>query len=423
MPLFKYEVVDRAGAVARGRVEAKDAEDLIRRFRAEGRLVLSVEAARDGFVPGVGVAPASQGAGERVKEGLKRFSAGVKLGTLVLFTGQLAAMLGAGLHLVRILSTLGRETPNRTLKKTLADVTESVTGGSTLADALARHPHIFNRLYVAVVRAGELGGSLPLVLDTLTTYLEKVEQLRRKVRGAFAYPSVVLSVAILIVFVMIWKIVPIFENVYARSTVALPLPTRILIAVSKIVQEYTLVSFLALLLLGVLFFLAIQIPRIRYLFDAFKLRLPLFGLLIRKAVLARVCRTLSVLLQSGMQLIEAMETASRVAGNRVIERALVTASIGIRDGETIAETLRRTRQFPEMVTQLVATGEESGTLPAMLSRAAVYYEQQVDNSVATLSSLIEPILIVFLGVIVGSVLISLYLPIFKLGQAIRGGIR
>ena len=416
MPIFKYEVVDRTGAVDRGRVEATDPGDLIRRFRAEGRIVLSVQPARDGFLSGFNLAPLR----DALKESAKRFSGGVRLGTLILFSGQLAAMLAGGLHLVRILSTLARESTNKQFKAALEDITNAVTGGSTFADALGRHPHIFNRLYVAVVRAGELGGSLPPVLDTLTVYLEKAEQLRRKIRGAIAYPCVVLTVAIMIVFIMIWKIVPIFANVYARSNVELPLPTRILMAVSRVLQDYTLLSLLGLVLLAFVFFIAIQIPAGRHLFDTFKLKLPIFGLLIRKAVLARVCRTWAVLLQAGIPLIQAMETVARVAGNRVIERALMSAAQRVRDGATIAETLRQTGQFPEMVTQLVTAGEESGTLPAMLGRAAVYYEQQVDNSVTTLSSLIEPILIVFLGAIVGSVLISLYLPIFKLGQAIRG---
>jgi type IV pilus assembly protein PilC len=422
MAVFEYEVADRAGALSRGRAEAENQGDLITRFREQGRVVLAIRPAAGvagGFLSGVDLGPI----GEAFKQTLRRLSSGVTLTTLVLFTGQLSAMLAGGLHLVRILTALATETANSKFKKVLTDVRDDITAGASFADALGRHPHIFDRLYVSVVRAGELSGALPIVLDTLTIYLEKAAQLRRKVFGAIAYPLVILSVAILIVFVMIVKIVPIFENVYARANAQLPPPTRLLIAISTAVRNYTVVFFLLGTLLVVLFYIALQTERGRRIFDGLKLRMPLFGSLILKAIMARTCRTLSVLLNAGIPLIEAMETVSRVTGNKVIEEAMVSATQRMRDGGTIAETLRETGHFPSMVTQLVATGEESGTLPAMLGKAALYYEQQVDNAVATLSTLIEPIMIVIMGAIAGGVIFALYLPIFTLGQAIRGGVR
>jgi type IV pilus assembly protein PilC len=248
-----------------------------------------------------------------------------------------------------------------------------------------------------------------------------VAQLRRKVVGAIAYPLVILAVSVLVVFVMIVKIVPIFEGVYARANAPLPAPTRALIAVSTLVRDYTLLVVLAVLGAAFFTFGWIQTDMGRRLLDGMKLRVPLFGPLIRKAIVARTCRTLSVLLNAGIPLIEGMETVARVAGNKIIEDALLMATRRMRDGGTIAETLRQTGEFPIMVTQLVATGEESGTLPAMLGKAALYYEQQVDNTVATLSTLVEPIMIVIMGAIAGSVIFALYLPIFTLGQALRGG--
>ena len=421
MATFEYEVADRAGALSRGRAEADNASDLILRFREQGRVVLAIRPAGPGadFLSGLALGPIS----DAFRQTFKRLSSGVNLATLVLFTGQLAAMLGGGLHLVRILTALATETTNKKFKAVLEDVRDTITAGSGFAEALGRHPHVFDRLYIAVVRAGELSGSLPIVLDTLTVYLEKAAQLRRKVIGAISYPAVILTVALLIVFVMIVKIVPVFQNVYARAGAQLPAPTRMLINISTVVRDYTLVVFLLVMLLVVLFYVALQSDQGRRLFDGFKLRVPLFGPLIRKAIMARVCRTLSVLLNAGIPLIEAMETVSRVTGNRVIEDALTAATRRMRDGGTIADTLRQTGHFPSMVTQLVATGEESGTLPAMLGKAAVYYEQQVDNTVATLSTLIEPIMIVIMGAIAGGVIFALYLPIFTLGQAIRGGVR
>jgi len=420
MPLFEYEVADRAGALSRGRAQAENAGDLILRFREQGRLVLAIRpSSGDGAFGRV----ASLALGDSLRTTLRRMSSGVGLATIVLFTGQLAAMLGGGLHLVRILTSLAAETTNQKFRAVLASVRDSITAGSSFADALGQHPHIFDRLFVAVVRAGELSGSLPVVLDTLTVYLEKTANLRRKVRGAIAYPVVILTVALGVVFIMVIKIVPIFENVYARANATLPAPTRTLIWVSGVVREYTFLVFLAAVLGMVGFYFALQSDAGRRLFDRAKLNVPLFGSLVRKAIMARVCRTLGVLLNSGIPLIEAMETVSRVAGNRIIENALTLATQRMRDGGTIAATLRDTGQFPSMVVQLVATGEESGTLPAMLGKAALYYEQQVDNAVATLSTLIEPVMIVVMGAIAGSIIFALYLPIFTLGQALRGGVR
>ena len=420
MPVFEYEVADRAGALSRGRAQAENAGDLILRFREQGSLVVAIRpAAGDGAAFGA----AAPGLTESIRQTLLRLSSGVGLGTLVLFTGQLAAMLGGGLHLVRILTSLAAETTNQKFRKVLMSVRDSVTGGTSFADALGQFPFVFDKLYVSVVRAGELSGSLPGVLDTLTVYLEKTASLRRKVRGAIAYPSVILFVSLSVVFIMIVKIVPIFENVYARANATLPAPTRTLLWVSGLVRYYTVTVVLLVLLAAAGVYVALQTSQGRRLFDRIKLGFPMFGQLIRKAIMARVCRTLAVLLNSGIPLIEAMETVSRVAGNRVIEQALTDATRRMRDGGTIAATLRETGQFPAMIIQLVATGEESGTLPTMLGKAAVYYEQQVDNSVATLSTLIEPVMIVIMGAIAGAVIFALYLPIFTLGQAIRGGVR
>ena len=420
MPVFQYEVADRTGSVSRGTAEAPEQADLIARFRERGQLVLSLRPATGGGTArSVDLGPVMAG----FRQSYKRMSSGVNLGTILLFTGQLAAMLGGGLHLVRILTALAAESTHKIFTKVLEKVRDDISAGSTFADSLAQHPHVFNQLYISIVRAGEVSGSLPLVLDTLTTYLEKTDGIRRKVKGAIAYPAVILTVAVLIVMFMIIKIVPIFENVYAKANARLPLPTRVLIAVSNIVRSYALLVILAILVLGAILFAISQTASGRRFFDTLKLRMPLFGSLIRKSIMARTCRTLSVLLNAGIPLIEAMETVAKVSGNSVIESALAEATQRMRDGGTIAETLRETGHFPAMITQLVATGEESGTLPIMLAKAATYYEQQVDQAVATLSSLIEPIMIVVMGAIAGSVIFALYLTIFNIGQAMKGGLR
>jgi type IV pilus assembly protein PilC len=419
MPVFEYEVADPRGVLSRGRAEAESQGALILRFREQGRLVVGVRTVVERAGRGQGLAARAQG----LRTSLPQVVRGVSLEALLLFTGQLAAMLAGGLHLARILSALASETTNKRFRRVLDDVRETITAGSSFADALGLHPHIFDRLYVAVVRAGELSGSLPVVLDALTIYLEKSAQLRRKVVGAVTYPAVILAVAAGMVFTMIVFLVPVFEGVYARANTALPAPTRLLIAVSGVIRGYTLVVIVGAVAAAALLYGGAQSARGRRLIDGAKLRVPLFGPLVRKAVLARTCRTLSVLLSSGIPLIEAMGTVARVSGNRVIEDALIEATAHVQDGATVADTLKRTGEFPSMVVQFVATGEESGTLPAMLARAATYYEQQVDNTVATLSTLIEPIMIVVMGALAGGVIFALYLPIFSLGQAIKGSVR
>jgi type IV pilus assembly protein PilC len=417
MPVFDYEIVDPVGAVRQGRAEAENQGALIVRFREQGWWVLALRPARASALGGgVGFEAMRDG----LVRGTRRMFRGVKLTTLLLFTGQLSAMLSAGLHLARVLASLAAESTNKHFKQALNDVREAITAGSSFAAALEQHPHMFDRLFVAVVRAGEISGSLPTVLDTLTVYLEKTAQLRRKVVGAITYPAVILTVAIIIVFIMVVKLVPVFEGVYERANTVLPAPTRMLVAVSNVVRDYTFTVFLAVVSVSLLSFMFVQTALGRRLFDGAKLRVPLFGPLIRKAVMARTCRTLSVLLSSGIPLLEAMETTARVSNNTIIETALLRASRRVQEGGAIADTLRQTGEFPTMVIQLVATGEESGTLPAMLGRAALYYEQQVDNTVATLSTLIEPIMIVIMGAIAGSVIFALYLPIFTLGQAVKG---
>jgi type IV pilus assembly protein PilC len=418
MPVFEYEIADPRGVLSRGRAEAESQGALILRFREQGRLVVGVRT-----VERAGRAEGLSALADGLKASFGEVGRRVGLETLLLFTGQLAAMLAGGLHLARILSALAGETTNKRLRRVLDDVRKTITAGSSFADALGLHPHVFDRLYVAVVRAGELSGSLPVVLDALTIYLEKSAQLRRKVVGAITYPAVILAVTAAMVFAMTAFLVPVFEGVYARANTALPAPTRVLIAVSGVLRGYALAVVAGAAAAAVLLYAGAQTPRGRRLIDAAKLRVPLFGPLVRKAVLARTCRTLSVLLSSGIPLIEAMGTVARVSGNRVIEDALTEATGHVQDGGTIAETLKRTGEFPSMVVQFVATGEESGTLPAMLARAATYYEQQVDNTVATLSTLIEPLMIVVMGVLAGGVIFALYLPIFSLGQAIKGSAR
>jgi type IV pilus assembly protein PilC len=416
MPVFEYEVVDRAGAVARGRQQADDQSQLMQRLRERGQLVVSLRATTD--------APRTAAPLRQVlQRSAQRFQGRVKLNTLVLFTGQLAAMLEAGLHLVRILTAIAKEASDKRFAKIIEDIRDSLSAGASFSESLRLYPKVFSRLYVSAVHAGESSGALVVVLNSLTVHLEKAETLRRKVKGALAYPVAVLGVSAIIVVAMIVKIVPIFEGVYEKANAKLPAPTLVLVAISRVVRESAILTVLGLGLFVAATVFALRTERGRDFADKVKLRVPLFGSLIRKAVLARTCRTMSLLLQSGLPLLDALDIATNVAGNRTVERALVTVTQGVKNGATLADMMQQTGAFTSLVTQLVAAGEESGALAAMLGKAAVYYEAQVDSAVATLSTLVEPIMILLLGGIAGSVIFALYMPIFNLGDAMRGGIK
>ena len=414
MPTFEYEVIDRTGTVAKGRQAAEGQAELIQAFRERGQLVVALK-------------PTTAGPTTSLRDtflrSFRNMGGRVKLSVLVLFTGQLAAMLEAGIHLVRILTSLAREADDKRFAKIIDDIRESISAGASFAAALGQYPRVFGRLYVAVVRAGEASGALHIVLNSLTVNLEKMEQLRRKVKGALAYPVSILVVALLIVLAMIIKVVPIFEDIYSKANAKLPFATQMLINVSWAVRNYAVLVILGVGLLVTAIIMGARTDRGRDAIDFAMLRLPLFGSLIRKTVIARTCRTLSLLLQSGVPLMEALEICTHVAGSRSIERALAVTTRGVRDGATMADMMRKTGAFPSLVLQLVATGEESGALSQMLGKAAQYYEAQVDASVETLSTLIEPVMIVVMGGIAGSVIFALYMPIFNLGQALKSGIK
>ena len=422
MPVFEYEVIDRDGRTRKGQREGAAEGALRTNLGSEGLFVVNIRRAGGGVAT---IALPRVGDGSPLRrvwsDALKRLIWRVKVTDMVLFTGQLSAMVGAGLHLLRSLTVLADETPAKHFKKAIEQIASDVEGGTSLAEAMEKHPWAFDKIYVSLTRVGEASGQLPEVLSQHTTYLEKVAQLRRKIIGALSYPAIILSVAMLILFIMVIYIVPIFANVYQRVNAPLPVPTQVLVAISQGIKSNILVAVLLMIGFVVFVYLGVQTAHGRMLLDRVKLRLPIFGSLIRKAVLAKVCRTLATLLNSGVLVLEALEITAQVAGNLVIEEAIRRASAEVQDGGTIAESFRQSGQFPSLVIQMASTGEETGKLPALLEKAALYYEQQVDSMVATLASLLEPIMIVTLGAIAGAIIIALYLPIFNLGRAMRGG--
>jgi len=343
----------------------------------------------------------------------------VKARDLVIFTRQFSTMINAGLPLVQALDILSRQTENPMLKKAVSDVVYDVEAGNTLADALKQHPKIFSQLFVNMVAAGESGGLLDTILLRLAGFLEKSELLQRKVKGAMIYPGVVLSVAAIAISILLLFVIPVFETVFSSFNQTLPLPTRIVIGISNLLQHYWWMILAALVAGGLAFRRWIGTRNGRLQFDRLMLRLPVLGPLVRKAAIARFTRTLGTMLASGVTILDGLEITARTAGNRVIHDAVMQSRTAIAGGKSIAEPLKETEVFPPMVTQMIHVGEETGDLDGMLEKIADFYDSEVDVAVENLLKVLEPALIVVLGTVVGGMIVAMYLPIFGLVNAIQ----
>jgi type IV pilus assembly protein PilC len=357
---------------------------------------------------------------EKGKElALPKFGGGVPVKTLSIFTRQLSVMIDAGLPIVQCLEILGGQQENRVMKRVLLDVREDVEAGSSLQDAFKKHPKVFDDLYCNLVAAGEAGGLLDTILQRLSVYLEKNVKLQAAVKSAMIYPVVVVVVAILIVMIIMWKVIPVFASLFSGLGAKLPLPTRITIAISSFLGHW----FIPMLIGGGVIAFAIRsyyaTPGGRYNIDKILLRLPVLGLVLRKIAVARFCRTMGTLVSSGVPILEGLAITARTAGNAVIEEAIMKTRKSVEEGKTLSQPLAESQVFPGMVTQMINVGETTGALDAMLSKIADFYEDEVDTAVANLMSLLEPIIIVFLGTTVGGIVISMYMPLFSLIQQIN----
>ncbi|HET6874061.1 MAG TPA: type II secretion system F family protein [Acidimicrobiales bacterium] len=400
---FSYRVRDRQGSVVQGVLEGDSVALVVAKLREMGYVPLSVD---------------KHAAGVK-RELTLPWGNKVKLDELSVFSRQFATMIDSGLTLLRALHVLADQTDSKPLAETLRAVALDVERGSSLSQALAHHPKIFSRLYVAMIRAGEVGGVLDGVLLRLATTLEKQVELRRKVKSALTYPVAVLCLVLCILTAMLVFVVPTFKNLYGQLGGTLPLPTRLLLLVS-----HTFVVAFPVLIGGSVaavfaFRRWIKTESGRDLFDRFKLRMPLFGKLVHKTALTRFARTLSALLRAGVPLLESLEITRETAGSTVVERALVDMSDGVKQGEPIAKRMAEHAVFPPMVTQMVSIGEETGAVDTMLEKAAIFYEQEVEALVTSLTSLLEPLLITVLGGTVGSMVVSLYMPMFNIIKLVK----
>jgi len=340
---------------------------------------------------------------------------------VAIFTRQFSIMLDAGIPLVQCLQAIGDKNPNPSFSKVLEQVRSDVEAGATLSDGMARHPKVFDSLYTSMIAAGETGGILDTILQRLAVFIEKIVKLNRALRSAMIYPGVIMSVAVGVVGIIMWKVVPVFRTLFEGFNVKLPLPTRIVIGTSEFIESYILLIFLAAGVISVGIRSYYKTENGRHVIDRFLLRLPIMGDILRKIGVARFTRTLATLLSSGVAILESLDITAKTSGNAILEDTIRNIRRNIEEGKTIADPMRQSGFFPPMVSQMVSVGEVTGELDTMLIKIADYYEEEVDVVVANLLTILEPFLLVVLGVVVGGIVISMYLPLFQLIRVLSGG--
>ena len=430
MPKFAYTALDAHGQEVSDTLEAGNEQEAIQALRQAGYFPTSVvEAGKAAKAPrktkAAGV-PKAAGAGmkKEIKINIPFLEKKtIKPKTLMIFTRQLATLIDSGLPLLRGLTVLGKQEPDPVLRKTIGKLSDTVQGGSTFSDALAQHPLIFNKLYVNMVKAGELGGVMELVLVRLADFQEKAQKLKNKVVSAMFYPIIVLVIAVLIMAFLMVYIVPKFEQIFADMLggKALPGLTQFVIDTSKFVQNQWYVIVGAVVIFVLVYNVLAKMPKGRAMIDAVKLKLPLFGDLTKKSAISRFSRTLGTLVTSGVPILQALNITRDTAGNVVLSDAIQDVHDSVKEGESIVSPLEKSGIFPPMVVSMIDVGEETGQLPDMLLKVADVYDDEVDNTVAGLTSLLEPIMIVFLAVVVGTIVIALFMPLISIIQGLQGG--
>ncbi|MBD3168829.1 MAG: type II secretion system F family protein [candidate division Zixibacteria bacterium] len=395
MALFEYKGKSVSGNPVTGTLSAKNKQELERMLRKRRILVTEV------------VKKPSQ---INISIGQKK----IKKIDISRFTRQFATMISAGLPMVQCLEILAQQSENPEMRRVINEVKESVQGGSTLSEAMSKHKKAFDDLYVNMVEAGEIGGALDVILVRLAIFREKADALARKVKGAMVYPIVVLIVALGVTFAMLTFIVPVFAKMFAGLGTELPGPTLIVLAISNTLQANFLNITVAIIAIVFLYKWYVRKPEGKLRMDKIKLKVPLLGDLIRKSSVSRFTRTLSTLLSSGVAILDALEITAKTSGNMVVQKAIKKSVLSIAEGETITAPLKESGVFPPMVIQMISVGEKTGGLDEMLSKISDFYDEEVDAAVAALTSIIEPVIIVFLGVVMGGILIAMYLPMFDI---------
>ncbi len=403
MPVFIWKGEDRKGTTQKGEIEAPHE----RAVRAQlGRMQIKPtkikQKSKDLF------------------ENVSFMQPKVQTAEVVVFARQFATMIDAGLPLIQSLDILYSQQENKTFKKTLKEIKDSVEQGSTLADALGKYPNIFDDLFVNMVAAGEVGGILDTILDRLSGYMEKAMKLKKQVKGAMTYPIIVLVIAALVVGVILVFVIPVFQKMFADFGGALPVPTQIVVGISNFVKGNIHYIIGAVVLFVFAFKRFYSTEKGRVLVDDIMLKLPVFGPLLRKVAVAKFTRTMSTMISSGVPILEALDIVAKTAGNKTVEAAIYKVQSAITEGRTMADPMSESGVFPSMVCQMVAVGESTGALDAMLGKIADFYDDEVDAAVGNLTAMIEPFMMAFLGVTIGGLVVSMYLPIFKMASIVGG---
>lgn len=400
MKTFKYTAKDELGRTLTDSVQADTEVQAVSFLKKQGLVILSLDETSSGLVKG------------------KTRHKKVKPAELVIFSRQLATMVDAGLPLVQSLDTLHEQIENPTFKSVVRDLIENIERGASFSEALALHPKVFSSLFVNMIKAGESSGTLSEILDRVAAYLESSAALKRKVKSAMMYPVIVSTMAFLITLVLLLKVIPVFAGIYESFDSALPMPTQMLLTISNLLRRYFLIFAAAMVAGVIVLFQYLKTDGGKLKFDKFKFCLPIFGDLFRKIAVSRFTRTLSVLVRSGVPILSALDIVAKTAGNRLVELAVYNAVEEIKKGENISDPLAESKVFPPMVTRMISVGERSGKLEVMLSKISDFYDDQVNATVSGLTSLIEPLLIAFLGIVIGGIVICMFLPIFRLSTIV-----
>jgi type IV pilus assembly protein PilC len=403
MAAFKYVAKDAGGKTIAGSIDAKDRAAAIDTLRKKELIIISLN--------------------ESASKMKFSFSTKqkIKLDDIVVFSRQLATMVDAGIPLVGALDILGDQMENKTFGDVILKIRNDVETGSNLSDAFAKHKTVFSSLFINMVKAGESSGMLAEIMDRVATYLEKTSALQKKVHSALVYPAVVSGMALGITLLLLLKVIPIFKNIFAGFGAKLPTPTLVLLTISDGLQKYFLIIVGVIVAIYFLLDRYFKTEKGRIKVDAFLLSMPIFGVLFTKVAISKFTRTLSTLIKSGVPILTSLEIVGKTSGNKAVEIAIENVSRNVREGENISEPLAKAKIFPPMVVRMVAVGEQAGELEKMLSKIADFYDEQVDTAVSGLTSLIEPLIIAFLGIVIGSIVICMFLPIFKITALAGGG--
>jgi len=405
MPVYVWEGRTAQGKVLKGEMEAVNQQAVFARLRSQR-------------IQPVPARVKEKGTGLNKEITIPGLGPGISSRDVMIFTRMFATMIDAGLPIVQGLDILCQQSDNKAFRIVIRTIKQDVESGFTLADALKKHPKVFNDLYTNMVAAGEIGGVLNTILNRIAGFIEKSEKLKKKVKGAMIYPSTIIAVAVGVVSILLLYVIPVFAELYGGVGKALPYPTQITINVSNFFRAYFIYIVIAIIGIVIAIRMYYKTEQGRLVFDGFLLKLPIMGDLIRKVAVARFAQNMSILLNSGVPILDGLAITAKTAGNKVVEKAIMASRLSISQGKTIAEPLAETKIFPPMVCQMVAIGENTGALDSMLQKVADFYEDEVDNSVANMTALMEPVIMVVLGVILGGLVISMYLPIFQMGEII-----